>query len=373
MIKIVFSIILSAAIVVGANEIPTNGRIVIPAQAGIQNAGRGLDSHLRGNDGPLEASSEEGEGSYLQNIKQLTFEGINGEAYFSRDMGKIIFQSIRGDHPYYQIYTMDIDGSHQSLISGDKGKTTCSYFRPDGKKIIYASTMHNPAIPLNPPLVKGEKGGLETAPPKEERKYQWDFDPDMEIYEADPDGANLKRLTSSEGYDAEGVYSNDGKKIVFTSQRDGDLEIYVMNADGTEPKRLTHSKGYDGGAFFSPDDKQIVFRAFRDPEKPRMAQVYIMNADGTGERQTTSTEAVNWAPYFHPSGKYIIFASNPSGAGNFDLYTIRPDGTGLKQITYDTGFDGLPYFSSDGKKLLWTSGRSGGKSQIFIAEWAYQE
>jgi len=314
--------------------------------------------------------SDEGEERFLQNIRQLTFEGINGEAYFSRDMGKIIFQSIRGEHPYYQIYTMDIDGSHQALISGDKGKTTCSYFRPDGKKIIYASTMHNPPLP---PFDKGGKGGLETAPPKEERKYQWDFDPDMEIYEADRDGSNLKRLTSSEGYDAEGVYSNDGKKIVFTSQRDGDLEIYVMNADGTEQRRLTSSKGYDGGAFFSPDDKQIVFRAFRDLEKPRIAQVYIMDAEGKGERQITSTEAVNWAPYFHPSGEYIIFASNPESPRNFDLYVIRPDGTGLKRITHDEGFDGLPYFSPDGKKLLWTSSRGGGKSQIFISDWVYEE
>lgn len=308
----------------------------------------------------MPSTPNDSEGKYLQNIRQLTFEGINGEGYFSRDRKKIIFQSIRGDHPYYQIYTMDIDGNNQTLISGDKGKTTCSYFRPDGKKIIYASTMHNPVSGTEPP-------------PKEEKKYQWEFDPDMEIYEADLDGANLRRLTYSEGYDAEGVYSNDGTKIVFTSQRDGDLEIYIMNADGTEPRRLTHSKGYDGGAFFSPDDRQIVFRAFRDPAKPRVAQVYIMDIESREERQVTDTEAVNWAPYFHPSGEYIIFASNPSSPGNFDLYIVRPDGTGLTQVTYDTGFDGLPYFSPDGKKLLWTSTRSGGKSQLFIANWIYEE
>src|SRR3990172_1067616 len=357
--KIVFIIILSAAIVVGANEIPTNGRIVIPAQAGIQNAGRGLDSHLRGNYGQLEASSEEGERSYFKNIRQLKFEGINAEAYFSRDMEKIIFQSIRGDHPYYQIYTMDIDGSHQALIGGNKGKTTCSYFSPDGKKIIYASTMHNPASGTAPP-------------PKEERKYQWDFDPDMEIYEADPDGSNLRRLTNSDGYDAEGVYSNDGTRIVFTSQRDGDLEIYVMNADGANARRITESKGYDGGAFFSPDDKEIVLRAFRDPEKSGNAKVFITGEDGKGERRVTSIDAVNWAPYFHPSGKYIIYASNPDGHGKFDLYIIKPDGTGLKRITYDEGFDGLPVFSPDGKRLLWTSTRVDGKSQLFIADWIYE-
>ena len=308
----------------------------------------------------VNASDGEGmEGRYLQNIKQLTTDGISGEGYFSRDMKKIIFQSVRGGHPYYQIYTMDIDGSNQVRVSNGKGKTTCSYFRPDGKKIIYASTMHNP--------LSG------TEPPKEEKKYQWDFDADMEIYEADPDGSNLRRLTNSEGYDAEGTFSNDGTKIVFTSQRDGDLEIYTMNADGTGPKRLTSAKGYDGGAFFSPDDKQIVFRAFRDQEKPRIGQIFIMDADGKGEHQITNTAAVNWAPYFHPSGKYIIFASNPEDHKNFDLYIIKPDGTGLKQITFDKGFDGLPVFSPDGKKLLWTSTRSGGKSQIFIADWLYPE
>lgn len=299
--------------------------------------------------------SIEGEGRYIQNITQLTSGGINGEGYFSRDMKKIIFQSIRDENPYYQIYTMDIDGSKQRLVSSGKGKTTCSYFRPDGNKIIYASTHHNPASG--------------TEPPKEERKYQWDFDSDMEIYETDPDGSNLRRLTNSNGYDAEGVYSNDGTQIVFTSQRDSDLEIYIMNADGTNTKRLTNSKGYDGGAFFSPDDKEIVFRAFRDAEKPGNAHVFIVGADGKGERQVTNIEAVNWAPYFHPSGKYIIFASNPDSPGNFDLYIIKPDGTGLTRITYDEGFDGLPVFSPDGKKLLWTSTRAGGKSQLFIADW----
>lgn len=302
--------------------------------------------------------SSNNENTYLQNIKQLTTEGTNGEGYFSRNMKNIIFQSVRGGNPYYQIYSMGIDGGNQRLISTGKGKTTCSFFSPDGKKIIYASTHHNP--------LSG------TGPPKEEKKYKWDFDPDMEIYEADPDGSNLRRLTNSDGYDAEGVYSNDGTRIVFTSQRDGDLEIYVINADGTNTKRITNSKGYDGGAFFSPDDKEIVFRAFRNPEKPGNAHVFITGADGKGERQVTNIEAVNWAPYFHPSGKYIIYASNPESPGNFDLYIIKPDGTGLKRITYDEGFDGLPVFSPDGKKLLWTSSRAGGKSQLFIADWVYE-
>lgn len=81
------------------------------------------------------------EKNYLRNIRHLTFEGSNGEGYFSRDMKKIIFQSIRGENPCYQIYAMDIDGSNKVLVSGGDGKTTCSYFRQDGKKIIYASAM----------------------------------------------------------------------------------------------------------------------------------------------------------------------------------------------------------------------------------------
>jgi TolB protein len=68
------------------------------------------------------------------------------------------------------------------------------------------------------------------------RRYSWPFDPHMDIFEADPDGSNLRRLTDAKGYDAEGAYGPEGKRIAFCSMRDGDADIWVMDADFTLPE-----------------------------------------------------------------------------------------------------------------------------------------
>jgi Tol biopolymer transport system component len=306
------------------------------------------------------------EARHLRNIRPLTSVGKNGEAYFSPDGKRIIFQSVRGDNPYYQMYTMNADGSGQTRVSTGRGKCTCGYFHPTQPRILFGSTHLDPNA-----FVPGKSPPPPPANPHD--RYKWDFDPAMDVFEARPDGSQLHRLTDSPGYDAEASWSHDGKRIVLTSQRDGDLEIYVMDADGKNPRRLTRAKGYDGGPFFSPDDQRIVWRAFRAPDE-RVGEIHIMNADGTGDAQLTRLQAVSWAPFFHPDGKRIIFASNVDGMksgqhGNFELYLMRDDGTALERVTFSDGFDGLPAFSPDGKRLMWTSTRLGGESQIFVADW----
>lgn len=313
---------------------------------------------------------------HLTNIKQLTFGGENAEAYFSYDASRLIFQSTRDNYECDQIYTMNIDGSDVRLVSTGKGRTTCSYIFPDGSKILYSSThLNNPDCP---PLPSYEHG------------YVWAIYPSYDIFTANLDGKDLQRLTYSDGYDAEATMSPDGKKIVFTSVRDGDLEIYTMNPDGTDIKRLTHTKGYDGGAFFSLDSKRIVYRAhhIKDDEeaksyetllkqgliRPNKLDIFVMDADGANQMQITANGAANFAPYFHPNGKQIIFSSNlgDRGGRNFDLYLINVDGTGLEQVTFNKTFDGFPMFSHDGKKLVFASNRNGkapGETNIFIADW----
>lgn len=292
------------------------------------------------------------ENTFLTNIKQLTVDGEkNGEAYFSPDSKQIIFQGVRNTDKFYQIYKMDNNGKNIKLISTGKGKTTCAYFSPDGKKIIYASSHLDPESEKKLPTKHGS--------------YSWDFEGSMDIFQANPDGSNLKRLTTSKGYDAEGTYSHDGKKIIFTSQRDGDSELYIMDSDGKNQKRLTNYKGYDGGAFFSPDDKKIVYRRF---DKYGNAQIVLMNSDGTNIKELTGSKAINWCPAFHPDGKHIVFSSNISGRRNFDLFIMDYNGNNIRQITFDKNSDVLPIFSPDGSKLMWTSTRKDGKSQIFIAD-----
>jgi len=82
----------------------------------------------------------------------------------------------------------------------------------------------------------------------------------------------LKQLTTTPGYDAEATISEDGKKIVFTSMRNGDLDIYSMDTNGKHVKQLTHELGYDGGPFFSKDRKWIVYRAYHPKTDQEIAE-----------------------------------------------------------------------------------------------------
>jgi Tol biopolymer transport system component len=315
---------------------------------------------------------------HLRNIRQLTFGGQNAEAYFSADGQKLIFQSTRDPLQCDQIFVMNTDGSDQHMVSNGKGRTTCSYFYPDGKKILYSSThLGSVACPPKPDYSKG---------------YVWAIYPSYDIFTANPDGSDIKQLTKEPGYDAEAIISADGKKIVFTSIRDGDLDIYTMNADGSNVKQLTHQLGYDGGPTFSPDGQMIVYRAhhpksgqettdYKDLLKqnlirPTYLEIWVMKADGSDQRRVTDLGSASFAPAFYPDGRHIIFASNvgsTGGMGNFELYGIDLDGKNLERLTYTDGFDAFPMFSPDGKKLVWISGRNAKvphETNVFIADWA---
>jgi Tol biopolymer transport system component len=313
------------------------------------------------------------ESVHLRNVRPVTSGFVRaGEGYFSPDGKRVIFQAEEKDtgNPFYQIFVQDLDGGVPRRLSPGVGRTTCSYFRPDGKKVIFASSHLDP---------EAKKHQEEEYARREEdrrkgvhRRYSWDFDPHMDIFEANPDGSGLRRLTDAKGYDAEGSYSADGRRIVFTSNRDGNLELYVMDADGTNVRQLTHAPGcYNGGPFFSPDGKRVVFRADRK-EKDRL-QLYVINADGTGERALTDNDRwVYWAPYWYKDGKHIIYTAADHGAAgrpNYDLYWMNVDTGKTVRLTFNPGQDVLPVFSPDGTKVMWTSSRDGqAGTQLYVAD-----
>jgi TolB protein len=325
------------------------------------------------------------EEKHLANMRQLTFGGDNAEAYWSFDSHKLTFQATRAawHASCDQIFMIDITQpldtfNIPTLISTGKGRTTCSYFMPGDKSILYASTHERDiACPQAPErMVDG--------------KYVWPIFPSFDIYVADLKGNIIKKLTNSPGYDAEATVSPKGDKIVFTSMRSGDPELYTMNIDGSHIHQITNTLGYDGGAFFSPDGTKLVFRASRptteeDVElyksllaknlvQPVAMELFVCNVDGSDMHQLTHLGKANWAPFFLPSGDKIIFSSNyaaPKGF-QFNLYTINLDGTGLEQITYDDVFASFPMFSPDGKKIAFSSNRNNGgthDTNLFIADW----
>jgi Tol biopolymer transport system component len=328
------------------------------------------------------------ERDFLSRVRRLTVEGKRaGEGYWAPDGKRIVFQSEREPgNPFYQIYVLDLGTGDTTRVSPGVGKTTCAFFRPGTDEIEFASTHAD----RKSKQLQDEENAFRAS--GKERRYAWDYDPEMDIYAYNQKTRAMKRLTDARGYDAEGSYSPDGQWLVFTSMRDAYnrtlsdaekkklaedpsffAEIYIMRADGSGQKRLTSVNGYDGGPFFTPDGKRIVWRRF--DESGLIANVWTMNLDGSDQRQVTDFGSMSWAPYFHPSGAYILFASNKLGFENFEVFMVDAQGTKEPvRVTYSDGFDGLPVPSPDGKMLAWTSSRSGGSAgQLFLAQWNHEK
>ncbi len=327
------------------------------------------------------------ERALLTRIRQVTFEGRRaGEGYFTRDGDRLVFQSEREpDNPFFQIYELDLTTGESRRVSPGIGKTTCAFFRPGTHDILFASTHHDPRS------LELQRAELDRRESGEARRYDWDYDPEMELYVAPRQSTELQRLTDARGYNAEGSYSPDGNWIVFTSTRQAYereltkaerqqleidpsyfAEIYLMRANGSGLTRLTDTPGYDGGPFFSPGGESVIWRRF-DTEG-LIADVWSMRVDGTEQHPITDFGSMSWAPYSHPSGEYVFFTSNKHGFENFELFIV--DSAGLKQpvrVTYTPGFDGLPVPHPTGRRLSWTSNRRGGGAQIMLAEWNHEQ
>lgn len=325
------------------------------------------------------------EEKHFKNIQQLTFGGDNAEAYFSFDSQWLIFQrtnpkeGLSCDQMFIGKVPEYGEKFEYKMISTGKGRTTCGAFLKDGKHIIYASTYL----------------GGDSCPPVPDRskygnKYIWPLYSSYDIFMADLDGKIVKQLTTAKGYDAEATISPDGRKMIYTSDKDGDIELYIMNLKTGKEKRITHTLGYDGGAWFSPDGKKIIWRASRPVTDsavkeykdllaenlvaPTNMEVFVADTKGHHVKQITSFGKANWAPAFFPDSKRIIFASNHEYKRGFpfNLYTLDKDGSNLVKISRDKGFDAFPMFSPDGKKIIFCSNRNNGGTRdtnVFIADW----
>ncbi len=365
------------------------------------------------------------EAPILTNIVQLTTNDQflkAGEAYFSPDDSKIIFQATpvpeQGQEPtpHYEMYVASLLGSSprsnpsitgilpRSLyqISQTGSANTCGWFHPtEPNVVIFGSTI----LPPNAPDRAGYQRGT--------GKYRWQFPEETEIVigkvrnrvisaingvPTDPNTITvkpiIKPLWKEPGYTAEASYSPDGNSIIYTwvDPETNDPDIYIRDLATNKVAPIIIAEGYDGGPFFSPDGHWITYRS--DRKGNNLLQIFIaeLSYDDQGrangikrEIQLTDNEFVNWAPYWHPSGAFIIYSTNEAAPErhNYEVFAIDARGVSDNpkrlRLTYAEGFDGLPVFNDSGSLMMWTSQRGAtgsldrrSPSQLWVARFNFE-
>lgn len=156
------------------------------------------------------------------------------------------------------------------------------------------------------------------------------------------------------------MYSPDGTRIVFTSNRDGNPELYIMNRDGSGVRRLTNNPAIDTTPTWSPTGTQIAFTS----DRAGTPQIYVVGADGLNLRRLTTAESYADRPTWSPApANEIAFAARTGGAYDIKIYDLASGQT--RQITFGEGSNESPAYSPSGRHLAFTSTRAGGTPQIF--------
>lgn len=181
---------------------------------------------------------------------------------------------------------------------------------------------------------------------------------DSEIYSMNADGTGVHRLTRTPGYDgATSAWSPDGRKLLYYTQdrRIGNPEVFVMNADGSGKRNLSHNRAWDSPGGWSPDGRRIVFTTNRDGNN----ELYVMDADGSGQRiLSPSPSSEEYAGGWLPDGRTILFTTDRDG--NWELYAVNADGSNPRNLTRSPGDDGHNggfAASPDGRRIVFASTR----------------
>ncbi|QYK46926.1 MAG: PD40 domain-containing protein [Phycisphaeraceae bacterium] len=339
-----------------------------------------------------------------------------GEAYFSPDGKRIIFQAVEVGEPSNAPYSMYL----AELVRGETGEivglaepvrisppgsaNTCGWFHPtDPARVMFGSTLRPPRVDEAPGFKVGQS------------RYVWAFPSDMEVCtwtvpelwirahggwpgeDAPGDWNEPRALFTREGYDAECTWSPDGRHVLYArvepaeADENGvlpppDADIWIYDTLTQEHVALVAEPGYDGGPFFSADGRWICYRS--DRARDDHLQIYIAELayDGGGaitgikrEIALTANEAVNWCPYWHPSGRFLLYATSELGHDNYEIFAIDTDPEASVKsrvrvpVTRTPGADVLPAFDATGEWMMWTSRRQlpgetgAGSTQLWVA------
>ena len=264
---------------------------------------------------------------------------------------KIAFVSDRSGSK--EIYVMDYDGSGVHPLTSYKSITLTPAWSPDGEKIAFTTYRSGkPDIEILSrvdlrPYTFQRAGGTTTTP-------SWSPDggkiafatsrdgSDMEIYVADWNGRNMRRLTVNKAVDISPAWNpKTGNQIAFVSNRDGTPQLYIMDAEGTNVQRIIEDGGSVSNPAWSPDGQRIAFQW----QKSRTSYFDIYMYDlATGKYvQLTRDAGDNERPTWSPDGRHLAFESTRRGASH--IYSMLANGEGEARQLTQTGKNTAPAWS----------------------------
>jgi len=279
-------------------------------------------------------------------IWQIPNIAEGAEFYFSPDGESMIGNAKLGDDTVHHVYTFKIDGTDILKIN-DKGEDACSFYFPNGERLLYTSTRDNLDMP------KGEFSNPNNYPQG------------AEIYSCDLAGNDLKRLTNNKYYDAEISASPDGEWLLFTRQIDGNLDLWKMRPDGSEQEQITFTDAWqEGGAFFI-NNETIIYRAWDIGDQNQRGMpmsIFTSKIDGSDVKQITNDGGTNWAPFPAPDGDHFVFVK-VLPPHNYEIYLMSLTTGEQTRLTFNDAFDGFPVISPDGKLVSFDSSRDAKKGE----------
>jgi TolB protein len=347
-------IILDLSHVRGVIAFVAAATLVLVAGCGRGSANAPSESAARADHGILFSSKRDGDFEiYLMdaeggNVRQLTkneADGANeaddGSPSWSPDGQRIAFTSTR-DHEgdgfdSEELYVMAADSSGQTRLTENESGEGGPSWSPDGEWLLFARR----AV---------EQPGTE----EEALKFR------LELMRRD--GSETKTMFEPDALLVTGAaWSPDGKEVAFTGceivERQLDCEVWVANADGSEAKKLTDGPGRSAGPAWSPDGRRIAFTSDRDMNGDCFfhdctgwnGEIYVMNADGSDPKRLTDDPGDDTSPTWSPDGTQIAFASLRNVEGgvddpseNYEIFVIDADGSELAQLTNNTSWDWQP-------------------------------
>ncbi|WP_370090471.1 TolB family protein [Ekhidna sp.] len=217
-----------------------------------------------------------------------------------RTSGKYVWPIYEG----YDIFVADLEGNIVDQLTSEAGYDAEATVSPNGDRIIFTSTRSG----------------------------------DLELYTMNLDGSDVVQITDELGYDGGAFFSPDGSKIVWRASRPQTeeeineytellaqglvqptkMELYVANADGSDARKITSLGNANWAPFFTPDGQKILFSSNHASQRGFPFNLFMINLDGTGLEQVTFDDTFDSFPMFSPDGKYLVWASNRYNGGNRD-------------------------------------------------------